>query len=472
MAIQLQGSNAVPIYGDSGSNAARIVLYDSAGNPLVVAPDSVIGATQKVLPVGGAVENNWAALRVDRMGNMRPGNDTLSIRDPCEGTVVNTAVWTASTTSMTQTQAQVSGINLNAGNYASGAAYSILTSSKQLPLLAQAPLRARFKARVVFYGGSVVEFGFGAPTGTTAQIPNGAVWRYTSTGTVVPVLCTNGSDVVQGTDVSGLLNATNYYVFEVVVTDQDCVFSIYSAGLLITQQTLFVPAAQPLTWAVTHLPVFTRLYTISAPSSAPYVYLRDTLVQTFDLAGNEPWTHQLAGTGLGGEVSPTAFSQTSNWSNSAAPSNAALSNTAAGYTTLGGQFGFAAVAGAATDYCLFAFAVPAPYSFFLTGLHITAYNTGAAGATTPTLLAWGAFCQSGGASLATGTCIRVPLGAQYFPVGAAIGQCADKDLDITLDPPLRTDGNKYVGIILRMPVATSTASQVFQGSVLMKGYFE
>lgn len=49
---------------------------------------------------------------------------------------------------------------------------------------------------------------------------------------------------------------------------------------------------------------------------------------------------------------------TANYANTAAPASATLSNTAAGYTTLGGQFQFAAVAGE-TDYALFAFLVPA-----------------------------------------------------------------------------------------------------------------
>jgi hypothetical protein len=298
------------------------------------------------------------------------------------------------------------------------------------------------------------------------------VWRYTSGGTVVPVLVYNGADVVQGTDVSGLLNAANYYTFEIVVTDQQATFNIYSTGLLIASQTLNVPVTQPFTWGVTHLPVAVRLYTTGATSSAAYVYLRDVLVQGFDLAGNEPWTHQLAGTGLGGEVNPTTFGQTANFANSAAASNATLSNTAAGYATLGGLYSFVAVGSAATDFALFSMAIPAPYSHFLTGLHITALNTGAIVAATPTVMQWGAYVNSPGVSLASGApLMRVAVGQQSFPVGAVIGATAN-DLDVVFDVPLRTDAGRFAGVILRMPVATATASQVIQGSVLMKGYFE
>ena len=472
MAIQLQGANGVNINADATSNAARAVLYDSAGNPISLGANSVPAAAQKFLPIGGLVEGNFDGQRLDRLGNMRPDNDLLWLRDPIEGTTLNTQVWTPSTTTFSQAQVATTGLNFNSGNGVASGSYSIVTSNKQIPILGQCPLRARFRARVVPQTNAVAEFGFGAPVGTTAQITNGACWRYTSTGTVVPVFSYNGSDVAQGVDVSGLLSSSNYYTFEVVVTDQQIVFSIYNGSLLINQQTLNIPATQPFTWGVTHNTVFARLFTTGITSSAAYIYLRDTLVQGFDYATNKPWSHQLSSTGLGGDSSPTAFGQTANWANSSAATNATLSNTAAGYPNLGGLFSFVAVAGAATDYALFGLQIPAPYTFYMTGVHITAYNTGAAVATTPTLMHWGVYANSTGVSLASSTISRVPLGAQYFPIGAVIGQCADKDLDINFDAPLHTDSNRYVGIILRMPVATATASQVIQGSVLIKGYFE
>lgn len=60
---------------------------------------------------------------------------------------------------------------------------------------------------------------------------------------------------------------------------------------------------------------------------------------------------------------PFTGAQLENHTNSTAPTSATLSNTAAGYTTLGGRFQFAAVAGAATDYALFGFQVPAGSKF-------------------------------------------------------------------------------------------------------------
>jgi len=473
MAVQLQGQNGTPIYGDAGSNAERVVLYDSSGNPISQLPNAVIGSTQKVLPVGGSSEGNYNDLRLDRMGNIRAGFDNLWLRDGVDGTSLNTSAWSTFTSVMTYGQSATTGIFFNSTAVASPGGYVNIISNKQFPLFPQAPLRARFRARAVPVATAVIEMGFGSPSFSTAQITNGACWRFTASGTCVPVVQYAGSDVTQGTDISGLLSSSNYYTFEVVVTDQEAIFTVYSQGLIISSQTLTVPASQARTWGVSHIPAFARLYTgATTPTSAAALYVSEIMVESFDLATNRPWNHTLAGTGLGGEVNPTTFAQTANMVNSAAPSNATLSNTAAGYTNLGGLFSFAAIAGAAIDFNLFSFTVPAPYSFLLTGVHITAYNTGAAVATTPTLLHWAAYSQASSANLSSATINRILLGSQYFPIGAAVGQCADKDIEVPFETPLRTDASKFVGVILRMPVGTATASQVIQGSVTLRGYFE
>jgi hypothetical protein len=157
--------------------------------------------------------------------------------------------------------------------------------------------------------------------------------------------------------------------------------------------------------------------------------------------------------------------------NSTTPANATLSNTAAGYATLGGLFSFAAVAGAVTDYALFAFTVPVGYTFNCTGIDITTYNTGAAGATTPTLLQWAVASNSSAVSLATTTLNRVALGAQSLPVGIVIGGNVP-DMSRKFTTPLVTNGGRMFHVILRMPVGTATASQVIQGAVNINGYFE
>jgi hypothetical protein len=169
--------------------------------------------------------------------------------------------------------------------------------------------------------------------------------------------------------------------------------------------------------------------------------------------------------------------QTGNHANSAAPSSASLSNTAAGYTTLGGKWQFAAVGSAETDFALFAYQVPATHRLFVSGVAISAINTGAAVATTASVLEWALGLNSTAVSLATTDSDpvfaprRVQLGLQAFAVAAAIGALA-QDLWRTFDQPLIVQPSRYLHLILKCPIGTATGSQVIRGQATIDGYFE
>ena len=170
--------------------------------------------------------------------------------------------------------------------------------------------------------------------------------------------------------------------------------------------------------------------------------------------------------------------QTANHANSTSPSNATLSNTAAGYATLGGRFAFAAPAGAATDYALFAYPVPSTHRLVVDSVGISTINTGAAVATTATILDWSIGIEATAVSLATtdsGSTVfaprRIPLGVQAFLSGAAIGAMAD-DLFREFKTPLKIEPGRYLHIIMQTPVGTATGSQVIRGDVTLNGYFE
>ena len=169
--------------------------------------------------------------------------------------------------------------------------------------------------------------------------------------------------------------------------------------------------------------------------------------------------------------------QTANHANSTSPSSATLSNTAAGYTTLGGKFQFAAVAGAVTDYALFAYAVPSTHRLVVDSIGISTINTGAAVATSAHVLDWSISVNATAVSLATtdsGSTFgprRIPLGLQTFLSGAAIGSQAN-DLFREFKSPLTIEPSRYFHVILQMPIATATGSQVIRGDVTVNGYFE
>lgn len=159
-----------------------------------------------------------------------------------------------------------------------------------------------------------------------------------------------------------------------------------------------------------------------------------------------------------------------NHTNSTAPASAALANITASYTTLGGKWQFVAVAGAVTDYPLFGFTVPAGSKFLCEGIIIESYNTVVAVATTATIMEWAMGFNSSAQSLATANIVRVEVGVQTFPVGAAVGFAANR-IDVKFQTPEVVESGRFVHVILTMPVGTATATEIFRGIVMIKGRF-
>lgn len=204
-----------------------------------------------------------------------------------------------------------------------------------------------------------------------------------------------------------------------------------------------------------------------------------------DMDNVRPWASNKAGQGMSGIQYPSggAAGMTANNVNSTVPATASLSNTAAGYTTLGGSFVFAAPAGAETDYALFAFLNPAPTTgltgrnLVIRGVWIDCWNQVVAVATTPTVLQWSIGVGSTAVSLATadGAATRMPrrahLGVQTFVVGAAVGAMGQR-IDVNLDAPVVVEPGTYVHFILRVPVGTATATETFRGAVGINAYWE
>jgi len=191
------------------------------------------------------------------------------------------------------------------------------------------------------------------------------------------------------------------------------------------------------------------------------------------------------GNGSGQQPEGVASGITANHTNSAAPSSATLSNTTGGYgvTILEGKWQFAAVAGAETDYALFAFLVPAGTatnagkSLHIYGADIDAWVMGAASGASPTLLEWNLGYGSTTVTLATAADAagvkraRIkPLGVQSIPAASAIGWAA-APVSKRFTVPLIVDPGQYVHLILKMPVGLATGSQIIRGEYALDAYF-
>jgi hypothetical protein len=166
------------------------------------------------------------------------------------------------------------------------------------------------------------------------------------------------------------------------------------------------------------------------------------------------------------------------YANSADPTaSAALSNTAALVTGLGGQFRFNAAATAVTDGIVCSFQAPAATvstrnrRLKVNGIRLSCVNTGAAVATTATVLQWSLAFGHTAVSLATAEAAttkaprRVPVGIMAWPIAAAIGampQCGD--IDIAFESPIYVNPGEFFAFVAKFIIGTATASQVIWGT--------
>jgi hypothetical protein len=457
---------------DPTSKALRSTLYDSAGNAAVLLneaqPSGVAGVT-----MFGLNDEACIAMRVDRFGSQALALHTPLMHESFEGTTTHPVRWTVTATTMAATQATVTGLTINSGAITTINTGYMLQSTRRFMKTQRSPLQAKFRERLLRVNNSVMEMGFGDASTFNGANTAGAYWQVTSGGAVVPVLTFNSVDIT-GANIAGSLNTANYYTFDVMMDDDEAIFICQdtSTGLIVSRQALALPLTQQRLLSATQLPVQVRLYnTGSAPASAPQLFLTDVYVLALDADQNQPWAHVLAAMDRAVPFNPFSGAQLAQWANSAEPASATLSNTAAGYTTLGGKFQFAAPAGAATDYALFGFQVPTPANLVITGAEVETWNTGAASATTPTLLTWALAVGSTAVSLATATATRVGLGAQSIPVAAAIGAKVER-ISKQFQTPLSCSAGRFAHVILRIPVGTATASQVIAGMVNLEGYFQ
>lgn len=475
MALISSGVSATDLLTvDSASKAARTTLYDNTGNVIVYSDNA-----QPTTALSGVIsmainDSQVVGTRADRIGGVASSSNTPLFVDSFEGTTINTSRWSIIQSTMISSQSSATGATLNSGNITTASTGSLIFSARRFLKMQRNPLQARFRLRSVRVNNSVQEWGFGDVFTSNSLNTVGAYWQVTASGVTQPVITFNGVDTT-GADISSLIDVTRFYTFDVILDDDEVVFFCQdtASGRVLSRQVLRLPLTGVRTFSTSQLAIFARVYnTSTAPASAPTLILSDSLVTSLESVQNKAWSDTLAQMDRSGVANPLTGAQLSQYTNNAEPANATLSNTTAGYSTLGGKFQFAAVAGSTTDYALFGFQVPAPLNFTITSVDIESWNTGAVVATTPTLLTWAIGVSSPFVTLTGGAPLsKVGLGAQDFPVGAAIGSRAQR-VSKTFRVGLHTANARFVHIILRIPIGTATASQVIAGMVNIEGFFD
>jgi hypothetical protein len=480
------------IEGNTSGNVAEV---DANNNLKVVTPTTVAQAGYTALAsvitdgsTAGGTNLARSARRIESSDSfrLRVGIDSPLFFENFTGAALNSALWNQSAT----TFVPITGsgfLQLNSTSLTTTGAATLINSWRAIPVLQDGAVRidysmqfsAAMNANITFEGG----LGIGN-TSTTAPT-DGAFFRVTGAGDWIAVLTNNSveitSDIGVITNVSPPSANTRYEC--AVILDVNQAY-YYINNVLVA----YIVAGATTSGAVAsgEQRIFFRENNTGVPTTAVNIKISSVSATLLDLGGNRPYRDALCGAGFNaiqGQTGATMGS-TANYANSTGPVSATLANATAGYTTLGGQWQFAAVAGAVTDYAIFAFQVPAGTvslpgkTLYITGVRIDSVNTGAAVATTATILQWGLAVGSSAVSLATAETLgtskaprRYALGMQGFVVGAAIG-AQGPTIDTQFQSPLVVNEGEYFHVIVNCPVGTATASEIFRGTVMVNGYFE
>ena len=473
MAIEIKGTGTSNLASVDANNALKIAMSATSSNNGILAHTNRSDGgsfTGSIIDIDPETDEDYRA---------RVAQDSLVFWEPWAGTTALTGMaWNNAASSMSTT-CSGSYAKLNSAAATTAAASARLTSFKTIPVYSDHTTFMSFplniQAASVGIANTTWEVGLFYASANTAPT-DGLFLRMDSASTLKLVYNFAGTETTSA--------AITYSSVIPVNTDVQVVlaFSTKNIRLWINDvliATLNAPTGTPLGAQSTALPVSLRIYNAgSAPGTATQLWVGPIEISQSGVGNAMTFTEAMCAAGFNGiqGISGGTAGQTANYANSAAPSSATLSNTAAGYTTLGGQWQFAAVAGAETDYALFAYQVPAQAvgshnrGLLIRGISISAMNTVVAVATSATVLQWGIGVGSTNVSLATTDAVtahaprRLALGTQTFPVAATVGAVA-ADLVRTFQNPLYAEAGTFVHVILKMPIGTATATEIFRGTV-------
>lgn len=486
MGFQVNGLDGTPL-GIDGNNQAKVT---TSGDMAKCGYIANFCRNDQGDYTGATYDRNPEA---DADYRQRVAVETIFFSETWAGAALNSAKWSSNVTTMA---VAVSGgyCKLNSAGIVTASTNARVTSYRTVPIFQPFPLYIDFPIQIVAaavgLANTTVEFGVNfsnaaaAPTdGVFVRIaPNGEMRLVSvfASGTEVESAAIDYTRQLPGFGTDGvsagaLLPANTDRHIVIGITAHD--IELWIDDVLVAEVNQ--PPNLPAFTSALHLPITFRVINgASAPASATQLWVGPVTVSVSGMCNAPSFADYCAMNGQGGYQGQSGgtMGQTCNWTNSAAPAAATLSNTTASYTTKGGKFLFNAIAGAETDYVLFSYTVPAAASgahnlgMLVKSVVIDTVNIGAAVATTATVLEWFLAVGATADSLATAEGAttkaprREPIGVQSFKVGDPIGaQPATIRLDLT-DAPMYAEPGTRIQIGLRIPVGTATASEQFRGT--------
>jgi hypothetical protein len=474
-----------------GSQSNILADVDDNNNLKVNLPTTLSGSGY-VIAVGeiddGSVTGTKLLKQLDISQDyrLRVGVDKIIWQDTFSHTVINNSKYLAITSTMTMTNAG-GFLNMNAGNSVTSGNVARLQTFKTFTLFNTYPLYVDFKAKFSFalQANSVIEFGLGYATGVAD--PTGGVFFRAIGGQLNAVICSNSQEVTTANihiPVAGVV-----YHYAINIGQDACLF--WANDILLCEIPTPIGFGAPT--QSNALPLLVRQYNSGAVTNAIQFNIAQLGITLGDMDSGKDWDTVMATNGQNSIVAPdgqaavAAGTYTANFVNNTVPATVVPANATSGYgpLILGGQFAFAALVSAETDLLLFSYLVPAGTaaipgkSLIIRGVRIDTINTVVAVATTATVLQWSLGVGATAISLLTVDSVtagtraarRIGLGIQTFPVASTVGSAA-VPIDVKFAAPIMCEAGTYAQIILKVPLGTATATEIFRGIVTFNGYFE
>lgn len=474
---------------DSGNSAAGKANVNSTYDLQVALPDAATPARVGGLRIfsendtgDGLGADAWLqSPETDLDYRMRLSQDVFLEDETFNYTAQNTGKYQYYNTTMTNAWTTV-GMTTNSGAITTTTTGTMFRSYAFFPLFGTTTTAADFELSLsaASTANSTIDFGVGLNATSNPYAPtDGAYFRLTSAG-MQGVVNFNGTETTTSV-FSFTHTASKKYQFILYVHRREVQFWINDGVSTDLYGRLSTPTGNGQPMCASSGQLFIRHAiaggaagaALSAQLSAWNVRVGGgNIARSLAEQGNACYgSHQ----GLGGGTMGTLAS----YANSADPTAAAaLSNTAALVTGLGGQFRFNAAATATTDGIVTSYQVPAGTvsvqgrRLVITGVKISSANLGAAVATTATTLAWSLAFGNTAVSLATAEAAtakaprRIALGIQTWAVGAAVGQGPQTgDLYMPFNTPIYVNPGEFIQTVAKFIVGTATASQVIWGHV-------
>jgi hypothetical protein len=492
---------------DSGSSSAGKANVDAAYNLQVALPNThaYIGGVRIHSENDSGDHTGVPYLKSPETSpdyRARIGVDTVLFNDVFNATLQNTSLWSYTFNTLTAAQTGLGTVNFSTVQGTTNAHGAFMRTFQYFPLVNTAPLAiefyfGQFTAQMV--SNEVWLMGIGLPTAATTITTDG-VWMRLSTAGLQGVIAFNGALTTTSFTVAKPMAdfATNtMHKALIVIGEREVEYWI--DDVLIGEQD--IPADNGVPWLSGSQPAFMMKYNTGNVTNTNMIRVSRVGVTLMDVATAKPWAQAQSGMGMNSAVLQNGMNSTTvvpttagNTNQLILPTTQAGSNSApnAAMLGLGGQFLMTAQAtnvAAAGDMIGCSYANPVPSinitgrNLYITGVSIACANTGAAVATTPTLLVWGLAWGHTNVSLATletGTFVtgtthsprRIPLGMCSAAVGTPIGGMYDREINRTFDAPIVVRPGEFIATTVRFRVGTATASQEVFYTVMFNGYWE